>query len=207
MFTRPLLKQTLQRARYSTGPPPPPSGSIFSASTLYPFLLLSAITSLALNLSHQRTAKSQEVAHLSAQVTVLENLLANVHSLDSEHVERELELVGLGRGKGKLALGEGDKLERNRTSWSEVLFGKKGKQFEPEQDDTDWEKVFREADEAEKASKTASAPETLPSTVLVAPPPPSSNVPQPRSAPTQVRSPPSDQALPPQKPPSSPVYL
>lgn len=135
------------RPRFSSSasdPPPPPRGSIFSASTIYPFLLLSAITSLALNLSHQRTAKSQETAHLSAQVTVLESLLNQLRSPSnrptSEDIERELELVGLGRGKGKTALGEGDKSGKGQTSWGEVLFGKKGKEFQQEKDDTDWEK-------------------------------------------------------------------
>lgn len=130
----------------SDSPPPPPKGSIFSAPTIYPFLLLSAITSLALNLSHQRTAKSQETAHLSARITVLESLLNQLRSPSgspppsSEEIERELELVGLGRGKGKTALGEGDGSGKSRTSWIEVLFGKKGKEFEQDKDDTDWEK-------------------------------------------------------------------
>lgn len=59
---------------------------------------------------------------------------------DRETVERELELVGLGRGKGKAKL-EHD--EAGETSWGEVLFGKKGKAYEPEKDDTDWEKGER----------------------------------------------------------------
>ena len=152
MITRTLLRSSsrLGHARHMTSssdgpaPPPPPRGSIFSASTLYPFVLLSAITSLALNLSHQRTAKTQETAHLSAQISVLESLVNQLRSSSTppsaEEIERELELVGLGRGKGKIALGEGDKLGKSATSWTEVLFGKKGKEFEQDQDDTDWEK-------------------------------------------------------------------
>lgn len=150
MFSRTIKRTLLQRiphARYSSSgsPPPPPRGSFFSASAIYPFILLSAITSLALNLSHQRTARSQETSHLSAQITVLESLVNQLRNdpnrLSDEEVEKELELVGLGRGKGKRVVGgEGDKSGRNETSWGEVLFGKRGKEFEPDKDDTDWEK-------------------------------------------------------------------
>ncbi|GAA5962092.1 hypothetical protein JCM3765_005518 [Sporobolomyces pararoseus] len=194
----------------SDSPPPPPKGSVFSASAIYPFLLLSAITSLALNLSHQRTAKSQETAHLSAQITVLESLLNQLRSPSgstppsSEEIERELELVGLGRGKGKTALGEGDGSGKSRTSWSEVLFGKKGKEFEQDKDDTDWEKVFREADEAENKKKTSTSspsspsdPATVPTPVLATPPP--------APSPTPASKPLSDQTPP--KPKSTAIYL
>ncbi|GAA5896619.1 uncharacterized protein JCM6883_006962 [Sporobolomyces salmoneus] len=214
MITRTVLR-TVPRVRYSSSsanPPPPPKGSFFSASAIYPFLLLSAITSLALNLSHQRTAKSQETAHLSAQITVLESLLAQLRSTSSsppssEEIERELELVGLGRGKGKKALGEGDKLGKSMTSWTEVLFGKKGKEFQQDKDDTDWEKVFREADEAEiKKSNSSNSSEnkTLPTPVLVTPPP-SQSSPQPPPATSPSATDPTTPSS--SKPKSTAIYL
>ncbi|GAA5955070.1 hypothetical protein JCM21900_002776 [Sporobolomyces salmonicolor] len=134
-------------ASSSSAPPPkddPPRPSWISAVTIYPFILLSAMTSLALNLSHQRAARATETAHLGAQISVLESLLARVREgkqlseAGQEEVERELELVGLGRGKGKEAV-NAEAGAKAPTSWREVLFGKKGKEFE-EKDDTDWEK-------------------------------------------------------------------
>ena len=63
---------------------------------------------------------------------------------EREEVERELELVGLGRGKGEAARKRREAIkEQDDTSWGEVLFGKKGKGFEQEKDDTDWEKGER----------------------------------------------------------------
>ncbi|GAA5872672.1 hypothetical protein JCM16303_004600 [Sporobolomyces ruberrimus] len=216
MLSRTIKRTLLQRiphARYysSGSPPPPPRGSFFSASAIYPFILLSAITSLALNLSHQRTARSQETSHLSAQITVLESLVNQLRNdpnrLSDEEVEKELELVGLGRGKGKRVVGgEGDKSGKNETSWGEVLFGKRGKEFEPDKDDTDWEKVFQEADEAEKLKSNpspSSSQETLPTTVLVAPPPLS-----PASPPTtSSRNTKEESPRPPQKPKTAAIYL
>ncbi|GAA6007045.1 hypothetical protein JCM11491_001487 [Sporobolomyces phaffii] len=216
--TRTILRQA-GRARYSSSssgerplPPPPPRGSFFSASTVYPFILLSAITSLALNLSHQRTARAQETAHLSAQVTVLEALLDHVRSRamttdddgDDERIERELELVGLGRGRGKRALGEGDREGKRATSWSEVLFGNRATEYQPDQDDTDWERVFQEAEAADLAksstrSTSARSENTLPTPVLVAPPPPSPPTPSPT---------PTDDAAPrPPQPKKAAIYL
>lgn len=111
---------------------------------MYPFILLSVITSLALNLGHQRTARDAEAAHYRAQVSVLESILARVHSrtlsdAEQEDIERELELVGLGRGKNKSVV-DAETSVREQTSWTEVFFGKKGKGYELEKDDTDWEK-------------------------------------------------------------------
>lgn len=121
-------------------------------SLLYPFLLLSTITSLALNLSHSRQQATATSRHLSAQVSVLSSLVDRLKADRDAHgarpwtadereaVERELELVGLGRGKGKKAV-DGAEVDKGVSiSWGEVLFGKKGKQFEPEKDDTDWDK-------------------------------------------------------------------
>ncbi|BGP12942.1 hypothetical protein JCM10213v2_000859 [Rhodosporidiobolus nylandii] len=192
--------------------PPPPPPSWISAATIYPFILLSAITSLALNLSHQRTARETEGAHYRAQISVLETLLARLRTAaasgmqltdaEKEEVERELELVGLGRGKGKQAV-EAEGAKREETSWTEVFFGKKGKGYE-EEDNTDWEKVFREADEAEKAR--AAAPEHVVPPLSALQPATSQPIPAPASAtPT-----PSTSSSPP--PPSSaksarPVYL
>jgi len=149
-YTSPLIRLARRTTRRfnstSPSPPPPPRGSYFSASTIYPFLLLSAITSLALNLSHQRTARSQETSTLLAQISVLESILTKLRNpssgaLDSEEIERELELVGLGRGKGKKGLGEGELGERKeRVSWREVLLGTKDERYREEEDNTDWEK-------------------------------------------------------------------
>lgn len=143
---RPLARSASSSSSSSGGGSvPPPRPSYFSRQTLYPFLLLSTITSLALNLSHSRSQRQQETSQLSAQITVLEAVVARLQQAswsqlteeDRETVERELELVGLGRGKAKAKL-EHDETEE--TSWGEVLFGKKGKEYEPEKDDTDWEK-------------------------------------------------------------------
>ncbi|GAA5863679.1 hypothetical protein JCM1840_000101 [Sporobolomyces johnsonii] len=175
-------------ASTSSAPPPngdPPRPSWISAATIYPFILLSAMTSLAVNLSYQRTARATETSHLTAQISVLESLLARVRErkqlsdAEQEDIERELELVGLGRGKGKEAV-SAEAGAKAPTSWREVFLGKKGKEFE-EKDDTDWEKVFREADEAEqaRAAGTLAAPteplstdaKSVPTPVLVAPAP------------------------------------
>lgn len=124
-------------------PPPPPRPSYFSAATLYPFFLLSTITSLALNLSHSKSRRTTETAHLKAQITVLEAIVARLTARDGaplsaqehETVERELELVGLGRAKGRPVEDEVKEI----ISWREVFLGKKGKGFEQEKDETDWE--------------------------------------------------------------------
>ncbi|GAA6043553.1 hypothetical protein JCM8097_001219 [Rhodosporidiobolus ruineniae] len=182
-------------------PPPPPPPNYFSAATIYPFILLSAITSLALNLSHQRTARETEGAHFRAQISVLEAVLARLRSpaltgrtlsaQEQEEIERELELVGLGRGKGKQAVdAEGGK--RAETSWTEVFLGKKGKGFDEEEDKTDWEKVFREADEAEKNRQSApSPPAPIPSAPTPSPSPASGPAPaRPASASPSSSDPP-----------------
>ncbi|ORY85378.1 hypothetical protein BCR35DRAFT_324698 [Leucosporidium creatinivorum] len=173
---------------------PPPRPSYFSRQTLYPFLLLSTITSLALNLSHSRSQRQQETSQLSAQITVLEALVQRLQTRswtqlteeEKETVERELELVGLGRGKGKAKI-EHDEAEE--TSWGEVLFGKKGKAYEPEKDDTDWEKVFKDADAAELTKQAAggSAEELVPSPTAPAVPAPSTPPPAPAPAPRKPR--------------------
>lgn len=146
MLRRYTTTPTKLARQYISSPPPPPRGSYFSASTIYPFLLLSAITSLALNLSHQRTARSQETSTLLAQISVLQDILTKLRNsskeaIDDEEIERELELVGLGRGKGKKGLGEGELGERkDRVSWREVLLGTKDERYRQEEDTTDWEK-------------------------------------------------------------------
>ena len=121
-------------------------------SLIYPFLLLSAITSLALNLSHSRQQATKTNRHLLAQVSVLSSLVSRLKYeraeaglkpwtvAEEEAVERELELVGLGRGEGKVAQ-EGAEVDKGASiSWGEVLFGKKGKGYELEKDETDWDK-------------------------------------------------------------------
>lgn len=117
---------------------------------MYPFVLLSIITSLALNLSVQRTARQVEGGRHSAQISVLEDILARLRAPanaarlltaeEQEEIERELELVGLGRGRGKEVVSAemSDKADK-ATSWKEVFLGKKGKGYEQEEDKTDWE--------------------------------------------------------------------
>lgn len=127
-----------------------PASSLLSLDTLYPFLLLSAITSLALNLSHSRSAFTNEADHLRAQLSVLESLLAPERTRrplsadEQERIERQLELVGLGRGKGKA-----EQVVQGRfgqTAWGEVFFGKKGREWEEDKaaDEAEWAKrAFR----------------------------------------------------------------
>lgn len=208
------LTRSTSSSSSSSSQLPPPRPSYFSRQTLYPFLLLSAITSLALNLSHSRSQRQQETSQLSAQITVLEALVARLQERswpslteeDRETVERELELVGLGRGKGKKRE-EHDETEE--TSWGEVLFGKKGKAYEPEKDDTDWEKggllrfltpnrpltaltlsafpsVFKDADAAE-VTKQAAGPSASPEEII---PTPSPSTPVSAPAPTPKPAPP-----------------
>ncbi|GAA5926931.1 hypothetical protein JCM3775_007082 [Rhodotorula graminis] len=197
-------------------PPPPPPRVYIQPATIYPFILLSIITSLALNLGHQRTARDTEAARYRAQLSVLESLLARATATarplserDQDDIERELELVGLGRGRDKAVVGAETSV-REATSWTEVFFGKKGKAYEQVKDDTDWDKVFREADEAEKIRQSAPPPAVVPAASSPAlspvaavsspaPLPPSSSPAQP---PTPVPQPP-----PPAKPTSKAVYL
>ncbi|GJN91798.1 hypothetical protein Rhopal_004821-T1 [Rhodotorula paludigena] len=201
-------------AEGASPPPPPPPPKYFTAATIYPFILLSAITSLALNLSHQRTARDTERAHLQAQISVLETILARLRAVPAaaraslseqqqEDIERELELVGLGRGKGKEAV-SAEASVREATSWTEVFFGKKGKGYEEEKDETDWEKVFREADAAEHARQAG-----LP-TAEAAPSPPASPVTPttflPQSAPPTTADPVVRPVVP-AKPATKAVYL
>jgi hypothetical protein len=139
----------------SSSPPPPrpPPPKYIRFATVYPFILLSIITSLALNLSVQRTARETEGARHRAQISVLEKLIARLRSrhesesttrelteAEQDEIERELELVGLGRGRGKEAVSAEMSVKTDEaTSWKEVFLGKKGKGYEPEDDKTDWE--------------------------------------------------------------------
>lgn len=159
--------RTPSRARAPPTSPPPPRPSYFTLQALYPFLLLSTMTSLALNLSHSRATQETETSHLRAQISVLESVLRRLTAEEErageawtkrrrglspeeqETVERELELVGLGRGKNKdLAVGGGNAGGNaggqlagiKPVAWAEVFFGKKGKEWEVDTDDTDWEK-------------------------------------------------------------------
>lgn len=135
-------------------PPRPPPPKYIRFATVYPFILLSIFTSLALNLSVQRTARETEGARHRAQISVLEKLLARLRlrsrpdaatareltEREQDEIERELELVGLGRGRGKEAVSAEMSVKSDEaTSWREVFLGKKGKGYEPEDDKTDWE--------------------------------------------------------------------
>ncbi|KAK4704801.1 hypothetical protein P7C70_g1401, partial [Phenoliferia sp. Uapishka_3] len=141
---RPFVRQLAT----STKSPRRPQQSLLAIDTIYPFLLLSAITSLALNLGHSRSSAIREADHLRAQISVLESILAQQRSNpvphlsteEQERIERQLELVGLGRGKDKET-----KVVKGRfgqTAWGEVFFGKKGKEWEEDKagDEAEWEK-------------------------------------------------------------------
>lgn len=161
-------RQCLRRSAHSSvappqpspPPPPPPPPKYLSFATAYPFILLSVITSLAVNLGVQRTARETEGARHRAQISVLEDLVARLRSRgttqatdhwlsrgtgalseeEQEEIERELELVGLGRGRGKAAVSAEMSVKSDwETSWKEVFLGKKGKGYEQEDDQTDWE--------------------------------------------------------------------
>ncbi|TKA55445.1 hypothetical protein B0A53_02371 [Rhodotorula sp. CCFEE 5036] len=190
----------------SSSPPPPrpPPPKYIRFATVYPFILLSIITSLALNLSVQRTARETEGARHRAQISVLEKLVARLRSrhrselteAEQDEIERELELVGLGRGRGKEAVSAEMSVKTDEaTSWKEVFLGKKGKGYEPEDDKTDWEAVFKQADEAEQTQQRRPPPvPTLPS-------PPASPAPPP----TQAA--PASPVAAPRPNPSKPVFL
>lgn len=79
----------------------------------------------------------------------MERVLARLRAIEGrvldedtlERIEKELELVGLGRGKGRETIEEELNRKANEPiAWKEVLLGKKGKGFEQETDNTDWEK-------------------------------------------------------------------
>lgn len=142
------------RQSYSSGPnanprPRPPPRSLLHFDTIYPFILLSAITSLALNLSHSRSTFTNLADHLRAQISVLEAVLANerlrvgLTPEEQDDIERQLELVGLGRAKGRESK-EAIKGRFGTTAWREVFFGKKGDEWEVDVDadgkEADWEK-------------------------------------------------------------------
>ncbi|KAM0793115.1 hypothetical protein ACM66B_000594 [Microbotryomycetes sp. NB124-2] len=171
--------------------------------------MLSIITSLALNLRHSRSQRQADERRLEAQVDVLQDTISQLQTnewstlstQDKEQIEKRLERVGLGRAKGK-ARDDGNmtksQSEMLTTSWTEVLFGKRGKQFEQEHDDTDWDKVLREADEAETKRQQG---------VIVRPestaPIPLTSAPQQRPLPASQPKPRPSQA----STPSSGVYL
>lgn len=145
--------------------PERPQISYLTLSTLYPFLLLSIMTSLALNLSHNRSKFKDEELTSRARISILERIILRLQQNDrlisegkgkgkavggglseeeQEIIERELELVGLGRGKGKKVMKADGTItttgdEEVGTSWREVFLGKKGKEWE-EPDEVDWEK-------------------------------------------------------------------
>ncbi|EGU13206.1 hypothetical protein RTG_00367 [Rhodotorula toruloides ATCC 204091] len=164
--------------------PPTERPPFFTAAAIYPFILVSLLSSTALNLSYQRVAREREGARLRAQVSLLESLLARLRTeagralseAEQEEIERELELVGLGRGAGKEVV-DAESSVKVQTTWSEMLFGKKGKEYQEDKDETDWDAVLREADAAEsarQAGRTVStpAPTAAPSPRSTQPPSP-----------------------------------
>lgn len=146
-----LVRQASTSA--SPAAPPPPRPSYFTLATLYPFLLLSLLTSLAVNIAYGRTQHADEAALLRAQLSVLDRVqtywarrseglapAADAEAVE-EALERELEMVGLGRAKGQ------ERVKRGRaedgTSWREVFLGKKGVEWTAREDAdeqaVDWE--------------------------------------------------------------------
>lgn len=119
----------------------PPRPKYFTKATIYPFLLLSIMTSLALNLSYSKTANQQKFNSLKAQISVLQSSLLTLKSTTKAEerkkvlstIQRELEMVGLGNSKDHF-------LTTAETTWLEVLFGKKQPEFQPAEEEEDWQK-------------------------------------------------------------------
>lgn len=103
------------------------------SEVLYPFLLLSAVVSLTMNLRRVRVGAEDEARRLRAQIGVLEGLVewlksdeGKKESNEAAHarVKRHLELVGLReRNEGEAITGQA-RLARSVT-WKEVLLGRK----------------------------------------------------------------------------------
>ena len=110
-----------------------PRSVYLTTATVYPFLLLTAITSLALNLSYARQSNAQKTQALTAQITVLSDIIATLSSTplpptgplrlaQLDAIQKNLQLVGLRESTTipptSLA-----------TTWREVLLGKKNKEM------------------------------------------------------------------------------
>lgn len=133
-------QSSLSRRQHSTPPPPPPPPPPHYSShapqppreerlrlptdvppiserlrPLIPFLFWwTVITSLAVHLLRKRKANEEEIARLTAQQTVLEDMIASFargEPLADDEIRRELEMVGLRRRKLTL---DPDTLERVR---------------------------------------------------------------------------------------------
>ena len=120
-----------------------PRAVYLTSATIYPFILLTAITSLAFNLSYARQSNHQKTQALTAQITVLTDILGTLaatplppsgplRAAQLDAIQKNLEMVGLREG-GKAPAKEG-------TTWREVLLGKKGKEFtQNDEEEPDWE--------------------------------------------------------------------
>lgn len=198
----------IRTLRYSTTPAArAPRPSYITRANLYPFLLLTAMTSLALNLSYSRTNTAAEQAQLRAQLSVLTKVVLGLSAIEGvqspgraaqiEEMDRALEMVGLGCGKGKAKA-----VEVVGTTWRETLLGRKGKEWEAkEADPTDWEKgesdpgafvdpsltrskVFREAAEADDKKEAKASVKPIASVTVEEPAPPAASIPATPAPPT-----------------------
>ena len=119
-----------------------PRAVYLTSATVYPFLLLTAITSLALNLSYARQSNHQKTQALTAQITVLSDILTTLaatplppsgplRAAQLDAIDKNLQMVGLREGAAAPVV--------DPTTWREVLLGKKGKQFtDNDEAEPDW---------------------------------------------------------------------
>ncbi|SCV68669.1 BQ2448_790 [Microbotryum intermedium] len=131
----------------------PTPSRFFTLTTLYPFLLLSLTTSLAINLRSSRNSSATQIAHLKAQISILERTLERIRTTrggwqglseeERKGVEKELRSIGLNGGReGGSEDGGGNAKGDKETSWTEVIFGNKEKRYQPRHAitaETDWE--------------------------------------------------------------------
>lgn len=109
----------------------------------YPLLLLSAFTSLAINLAYTRSAALEDKQHHDAQLSVLKALVKRLEARqrstaltqdEQREIDRELELVGL--------LKRDEHAEEAEITWRDVLFSRGKRRKATQQDDDDeahWE--------------------------------------------------------------------
>lgn len=80
---------------------PRPEINYISFETLYPFFLLSVMTSLALNLSHNRSSFKDEELNLKAKISVLEKIVDRLRERGNEEENGATNLKDMVKGKGK----------------------------------------------------------------------------------------------------------
>jgi hypothetical protein len=129
------------RRLYSTEPPLPPPPPRWrwppARQLVYPLILLSALSSAAVNLRNSRELTYNTVSHLKAQVSTLEDLVDRVRrgeDVDAAKLHRELARVGL-RERVDVAPAE------TKVGWKEALFGRKKRPEDEEEVDLEQRKI------------------------------------------------------------------